>query len=243
MKTISINDLLDSFTPEFRRDLGQQAKLATEFSNLSKITDQWGFIREAYMRRIPVIMSTLKRRKTQWNDPYILPWEQLFSPIEMDAWIAIRARPMPLYPQFPVFNYFIDFANPYLRIGVELDGKAWHNAEKDRLRDTFLAAFGWKIFRIQGAECHRPFQNLTDIEQADELSYHDRHTVADHPEIRNWMLHTCDGVIEAIGQVFFGVQYPYYGDRLLPLAYRSLTQHRLADFDIEFPDVDDSCEQ
>lgn len=75
-------------------------------------------------------------------------------------------RGLPLYPQFPLFNYFIDFANPYLRIGVELDGKQ-HDQNVDQERDDRLAEYGWSIFRIAGLEANTAFENQTDLDLAD----------------------------------------------------------------------------
>jgi len=70
-----------------------------------------------------------------------------------------------LYPQFPIFNSFIDFANPYLKIGLELDGKDYHNLDKDYETDKKLSRFGWKIFRVTGKEANTDY--LTNIELDD----------------------------------------------------------------------------
>jgi len=38
------------------------------------------------------------------------------SPIEFNVWSDIRSNGLMFYPQFPVLNYFIDFADPIRKI-------------------------------------------------------------------------------------------------------------------------------
>lgn len=102
---------------------------------------RWPIIREAYAQALPDILMT-------GRDPYILDWN--FTPIEFLAWQDIRASGLPLYPQFPALQYFIDFADPVLQIGVELDGAAYHDRSKDTKRDEELWRHGWRIFRVPG---------------------------------------------------------------------------------------------
>jgi very-short-patch-repair endonuclease len=196
-----------------------QQHLRNSFLKLSRIVDKWGFIRQAYMEMMPLIMATAKASPTRGIDPYFLDWEKHFSPIESIAWASIRMRGMPLYPQFPLFNYFIDFANPYFRIGVELDGKQ-HDQDADRERDDQLAEYGWSIFRISGVEANTEYENLTDAEIADYSEEHKRSV------LKHWLLETCDGVIEGLDQIYFkNNESAYYG-----LALESLDKHWLAGF-------------
>lgn len=65
---------------------------------------------------------------------------------------------MPYYFQYQVqnpaggHNYMIDFAFPQIKLGAEVDGRAWHsNPEQikhDRERDYNLAMRGWTIIRF-----------------------------------------------------------------------------------------------
>lgn len=69
----------------------------------------------------------------------------------MNIWSEIRCYGLPFYPQFPVLNYFIDFADPLEKIGIEVDWKEFHqDKEKDRKRQLELEAQWWRIFRISG---------------------------------------------------------------------------------------------
>ncbi len=126
-------------------------KLKLDYRELEKITDKWGYIRQVYMEKMPYIMEMAKFDISNMIDPYLMDWLPIFTPIEVIAWNKIRSLGrIALYPQFPLFNYFIDFANPYLRIGLELDGKDFHDDVKDKLRDQKLSEFGWKIYRVKG---------------------------------------------------------------------------------------------
>lgn len=104
-------------------------------------------IRESYEQNMDWIIKEYPKR-----DPYaIFNWCAHFTPIEYNVWHDIRCLCLPMYPEFPVENYFIDFADPVKKIGVEVDGKDWHkNIIKDRKRQNELENLGWKIFRIPG---------------------------------------------------------------------------------------------
>ncbi len=196
-----------------------------EFSQLEKITDKWGFIRQMYMEMMPDIIAKAKNEVCIPINPYFLDWSTHFSPIEYNAWISIRATRIALYPQFPLFNYFIDFANPYSRIGLELDGKNYHDEKKDKERDNMLYDFGWKIFRVKGSETHTEYKDITEIE-SDFAEYRDESQR--YQDLSNWLLNSCDGVINAIRMVYFDRNFR--GEDIQSLAMQSLEAHKLADF-------------
>ncbi|MFF5537802.1 DUF559 domain-containing protein [Streptomyces cinerochromogenes] len=86
----------------------------------------------------------------------------LESPIEQAFWGAY-VQQMPrelngLRAQHPVFGgrYRIDFALPKQKIGIELDGYAWHSSPeaftRDRARQRELELDGWRIVRFSGSE-------------------------------------------------------------------------------------------
>ena len=53
-------------------------------------------------------------------------------------------------------RYRIDFADPRLKVGFELDGYAFHNTPEqfvaDRQRQRKLEQMGWRIYRFAGKE-------------------------------------------------------------------------------------------
>jgi len=148
-------------------------------------------IRQAYSELLPEWMGEYEKTGEMRQDPYFMDWE--FTRIERNVWSDIRALGLPFYPQIPVLNYFIDFGCPFLKIGIECDGKAWHDHDLDKARDARLAAEGWMIFRIEGHECVRvvePWQEYTDEENPIEV---DRYFLA-----------TSEGVLRAIKCKYFG---------------------------------------
>lgn len=86
----------------------------------------------------------------------------LESPIEAAFWRAyIEGQPRELTglkPQHEVFDgrYRLDFALPDKKIGIELDGYAWHSDRKtftkDRARQRELELDGWRLIRFSGSE-------------------------------------------------------------------------------------------
>lgn len=83
------------------------------------------------------------------TDIYFIDWINIFSKAERLAWDDIRLVGAPLYPQFPVGPYFLDFGDPVKKIGIEIDSKEYHkNLEKDKVRQTKIEKLGWKIYRF-----------------------------------------------------------------------------------------------
>lgn len=100
-----------------------------------------------------------------YTDPYFYDWYSIMTPIEKMLWIEIRSLGFPMYPQFPVGDFFLDFADPIKKINIEADGKEFHtDTEKDFRRDSILEKNGWKVYRISGSTI-----NAQDIELSDEL--------------------------------------------------------------------------
>jgi hypothetical protein len=230
---VTVADLASQLTPERLRWLARRRALGLDFRHLSAITDKWGYIRQGYMEHMPDIMAAARKNRRGWIAPYFYDWSTYFSPIEEVAWHAIRGHyGIPLYPQFPLFNFFVDFANPYVCVGVEMDGKAYHDEAKDRVRDELLVKYGWRIFRIKGAECFREYKLPIEMEE-EGVPEDDRYA-----EIENWLMNTCDGVIKAIEVVYFRAAAKRDGYAHLDLALRTLDKHRLVDFELLTEEMD-----
>lgn len=189
-----------------------------QFKDAQTSAEYWGIIRAMYAVMMPAILEASQRNLRGRCDPYFLPWQ--FSPIEEMAWHSIRFHGLPFYPQVPVAGVFLDFANPYTRIGLELDGKDFHDSEKDKARDWRLMQVGWKIFRIAGSECHAKY--LLPIEMEEQGLAEDETEDA----MRQWLLHTSDGVIASLDWLYYRRQ-PW---RWHALARQSLDAHRLVPF-------------
>lgn len=158
-----------------------------------------------------------------WFNAEAFDWNRLFSPIEMDAWISLRGKCVPMYPQYQVLNYYVDFGNPHFKIALELDGKDYHDPVKDRKRDHELYhEAGWMVFRIPGSEMVKQFKYTSDYEDWEWRENYDE-VMAD---IRNWILNTGDGVIEAISRAYFSkIPLGRIGSEIHALCMRSLYNH------------------
>lgn len=181
---------------------------------------QWKMIRAAYDDWMPHIMEASRNHRK--ISPYFIDWLPLFTPIENDAWNSIRFCGVPLYPQVPAMDYFIDFANPYKKIGLELDGKDFHDPASDLKRDEHLRKYGWRIFRVKGTEALVPFKSPLEFEEW-EQDGHEYQQV-----LRYWLFNTCDGVVNAIHHVYFKRN----ADPLEGQFMETLNMHRLAGFEI-----------
>lgn len=126
-------------------------------------------IRKVYKKNLDLIL------KHHYVSPYFLDWIPMFTPIENNVWADIRYLCLPFYPQFPVDKYFIDFADPVLKIGIEVDGKHHlDQIEKDKERQDVLESLGWRIIRIQGWMTYfykrtDEFGNIYDYSEAEEI--------------------------------------------------------------------------
>lgn len=218
-----INPLTDlALDPKASEDASIQKRLMQGFLDASTLVDKWGFIRQAYIEMMPAIIAAGRQGSRGHIGVSFWDWLKGMTPIEEDAWMSIRSKGIPLYPQFPVFNSFVDFANPYHRIGLEMDGREWHDAAKDKPRDEFFAKYGWRIFRIAGQETIPPFYDRGDIGEWDTAHPSSREAA------RRWLHESSDGVIAAIDEVYFLGHHNAYGGECLATLHR----HRLADFDL-----------
>jgi hypothetical protein len=167
---------------------------------------QYEEIRKAYLAVIDGWMDEFEKTGNMVQDPYLFDWVSIFTPIESSVWSDIRGNGLDFYPQFPVLNYFADFANPFHKIAIECDGKDFHDEAKDAKRDAVFDFGGWMVFRIPGSECNRIIDprplSLPKQEQDPEA-------------IKDWLLNTSEGLVWAIARVFFDdddyTEHPYSG--------------------------------
>lgn len=119
-------------------------------------------IREAYKKFLPRLLDG------DLISPYEIEfdWFKKFSPIEEKVWDGIRYLGLPLYPQFPIGKYFVDFADPYRRIAIEVDSHQWHkDTEKDKQRQKEIEKLGWRVYRI---DSWLTFKSVSDFTFLDE---------------------------------------------------------------------------
>lgn len=89
------------------------------------------------------------------EDPYFY-WPFDFSPTESIFWNDIRCRWIKLYPEYPVLNYFLDFADPINKIWIEIDWEEWHRDKiKDKKRQDEIEKEWWEIHRFSWSDIYR----------------------------------------------------------------------------------------
>lgn len=154
---------------------------------------KWGAIRALY--------NTID---TNEYEAYPVDWTPVFSPIEDMAWGEIRAHSLPFWPQYPIGNYFADFADPIKKIVIECDGREFHSRSKDLARDQYMNGQGWRVYRISGADCNRilqsPWEVIGDMALEEDCAEAER-------LIREWMHSTIDGLVASIATVHFARPY------------------------------------
>lgn len=171
----------------------------------------------------------------QWSgmrgqDPYkFYDWINFFSPIERNVWSHIRYVGLPFFPQFPVGRYYLDFADPFKRIGIEVDGKV-HTQEavqkKDERRTKYLHSKGWKIYRIPGWKTYKTYRDY--FPENDYEFWEDEERVAETERI--YYRNCAEGNLRRIQQRHYQPR-PDLGDApiicLLDISDEELARYRM----------------
>jgi very-short-patch-repair endonuclease len=180
---------------------------------------QWDAIRSAWDVQRPAILAGIR------VSPYFYKWSM--TPIEAAAWQALREHGLPLYPQCPVGDLFIDFGDPVQRIGLELDGKDFHDYERDKSRDIALwRVHGWRIIRIGGSACYEKSCGPADADFADGA---DRNTKEYLDDLGYWAENSAAGIIWSMAVSFY--RHPAT-EQELSVARWSLFCHRRVEFNL-----------
>lgn len=225
-KSRPMSELLKDFDFEaFER----MRNLRSGYGEAKSMADRWGYIRQVWAEHMSEVLEAPQDR---WVDPYWVNWE--FSAAEHLAWCAIRGYGhVVLYPQVPVFNWFVDFGHPMKRVGLEIDGQQWHDPVKDAARDTKMwNECHWRIFRVPARELNDFETENTYRERLEWLAADGR--ADEQPSdtelnalARTLMMETGEGVLYAIGALYFGRNI---GSPLNYFVRETLLRHRLAEF-------------
>jgi very-short-patch-repair endonuclease len=118
-------------------------------------------------------------------------WSSVFSPIEENVWGDIRYIGIPFYPQYPILEYFVDFADPVKKIAIECDGKEFHqDKEKDRIRQERIEAEGWEFIRFEGKDTYKCYDDF--FPEYKEFSERERE------ELMNRYKKTSEGILRQL---------------------------------------------
>lgn len=206
-----------------------KSKLVSDVGDANRYYEKLLAIKKYYISQEYNILKTFRESKVLWAASYPIDWSTLFTPIEFLAWNAIRSKGrIVLYPQYPVLNYHVDFANPGLKIILEVDGKLYHDPKKDLLRDNKLRDAGWTVYRISGRE-------MVNTKFKDWQSFRDEDIDDDDEKINymhDWLTKSGDGVIEAIKIVHFMEDHSHFyetnlGERFITYCHKALHYHQL----------------
>jgi len=98
----------------------------------------------------------------------------------------------PIIPQYKVGKYFLDFAMPAIKLGMEIDGLAYHNGQesfmRDRKRQREIESQGWRIVRFAAKEillnalvCYGEFEDIAM--GMNEIKYQNIQNIKNIPKI------------------------------------------------------------
>jgi very-short-patch-repair endonuclease len=132
---------------------------------MSYVPNKWDAISRFYKHVTPLILNA---KSNEWAIPPY-EWEEcdgiVFTPIETALWHDIRAANAVMYPQYPIYGMFVDFANPVAKVAIECDGAEFHKDKaRDAARDEILQSKGWMVYRITGRDCKTDFDEETKQE-------------------------------------------------------------------------------
>lgn len=122
---------------------------------LTTVPEIWLLIEAHWMkgRRGVKLLRDLLVPRTQGLAPTDSDLQVILTKIVRRANLPIPVREHPVALSWGVAH--LDAAYPELRVGIELDGYAWHfdrrSFERDRQRDNELRAHGWTVLRFTWA--------------------------------------------------------------------------------------------
>lgn len=122
--------------------------------------NNWDGIKQFYAEHKALILNS---PPDEWAIP-AYSWDPLvnMTPIERWLWDDIRDANVVMYPQWPIDNMFLDFANPAALVAIECDGQEFHKDKaKDQARDARLESKGWTVYRIPGWMCATEYDHET----------------------------------------------------------------------------------
>ena len=194
----------------------REARFAKYMERVEETCERFWALRAIYESIGPELVEAGR----EWTDPYNFDFCNMQSPIERLLWSDIRGNQLGLYPEYPISRFFVDFYNPAICVGIEADGKQWHNKERDTARDNeIFQTAGAALIRVTGAECHKgadtPHYRLHEG-QITKQNY-------DH-FLEDWYLNSSAGVVKAMSVIFCGVPVP---EREYQLSHETLWNHCL----------------
>jgi len=101
--------------------------------------------------------------------PYyeVQPWDVVLNEVELRVFQDIREIGVALYPAFPVAEKtYFHFANPFIRIGIEIAYKNTPQSLIDRKQKLFQAQ-GWTVYVIPSKHCYPTLEEFFRTKRKD----------------------------------------------------------------------------
>lgn len=75
-------------------------------------------------------------------------WHSTLSDIQLKLYNDIKDIGVFLYPLYPIGEYFVDFGNPYKKVGIEILYKEYERQERLDCVEIFRK-LGWTIYTLE----------------------------------------------------------------------------------------------
>ena len=92
--------------------------------------------------------STAVREKNYKLPTYLEDWRETLNEIEFKFYTDIKSIGVRLYPYYPVDNFTVDFANPFVKVAVIIRYKNSNN-NKIQEKIDILKKNGWTVYAIE----------------------------------------------------------------------------------------------
>jgi len=94
----------------------------------------------------------------------IMAQRGFMSSIERKMKDLLDRAEIPYEAQYPVLQFFVDFALPSLKIAIECDGDYWHKQQpkRDQRRQRMIEGQGWTVVRFSEREIN---ERLDSVEE------------------------------------------------------------------------------
>ncbi len=135
--------------PAYRNDCALIVHASQDLEDLSP--DNFVESHYGYAWTLQRLNHLALRYRTRSLDASIPP----MTPIEFMLHKAMISLGLQPRAQYGIGPYRVDFAFPERLLAVEADGRGWHDAERDQIRDQRLAAQGWQTVRFSGSRIWR----------------------------------------------------------------------------------------
>ena len=126
-----------------------------------------GIYTEETKRNISINVKKFWMNNPDKHPNRIMEKRGFISSIEKKVKSILEEFHISFEPQWPILNYFVDFAVIDQKIIFECDGNYWHNLpgvpEYDEKRQKEIESLGWKFIRFSETEINKNLSKIKEI--------------------------------------------------------------------------------